>query len=233
MMVHLALRGPVPWRAGADLGEFAYVHVAPYLDDLARTYAEARAGLLPAEPLLIVGQTSAVDPSRASGGEHVLWVQVRALPAVIAGDAAGEIAARSWDEAAGPYAERVLAKLERYAPGIGRLVLDRAVLSPAELERRDPNLIGGDSLAGSMHLRQNFALRPFAAARDYESGVPGLLMTGAATWPGAGVNALSGYNVAQKLLASPAAPLDDLRLLAGGARIAGAAALRALRSRRG
>ena len=30
-------------------------------------------------------------------------------------------------------------------------------------------------------------------------------MTGAATWPGAGVNALSGYNVAQKLLAPRAA----------------------------
>jgi len=95
----------------------------------------------------------------------------------------------------------VIAKLERYAPGVAALVLDRAVLSPAELERRNPNLVGGDSLAGSMHLRQNFALRPFAGVRDYGTGVPGLLMTGAATWPGAGVNALSGYNVAVKLLA--------------------------------
>jgi phytoene dehydrogenase-like protein len=37
--------------------------------------------------------------------------------------------------------------------------------------------------------------------RDYESGVGALYMTGASTWPGAGVNALSGYNVARKLLA--------------------------------
>jgi len=199
MMVHLALSGPIPWRAGADLGDFAYVHIAPYVEDLARTYAQARGGLLPDSPLLVVGQTSAVDPSRAADGRHVVWIQVRALPARIAGDSAGEIEARSWEDAAEPYADRVLAKLERYAPGVGARVLARAVLSPAELERRNPNLVGGDSLAGSMHLRQNLALRPFAGARDYESGIPGLLLVGAATWPGAGVNALSGYNVAQKL----------------------------------
>ena len=80
MMVHLALSGPIPWRAGADLARFAYVHVAPYVDDLAATYAQATAGLLPTEPMLVVGQTSAVDDSRAPGGGQVVWVQVRALP---------------------------------------------------------------------------------------------------------------------------------------------------------
>ncbi len=201
MMLHLALRGPVPWRAGAELGSYAYVHVAPYVEQLANTYAQACAGLLPDEPMLVVGQTSAVDPTRAPAGEHVVWVQVRALPARIRGDAAGRIAARDWDAAAEPYADRVLAKLERYAPGVGELVSAFAVLTPAELERRNPNLVGGDSLAGSMHLRQNLRLRPFPGGHDYETGIEGLLMTGAACWPGAGVNALSGYNVALKLTA--------------------------------
>ena len=212
MMVHLALSGPVPWSAGEDLARFAYVHVAPYLDDLALTYAHACAGVLPAEPLLVVGQTSAVDPTRARAGEHVVWVQVRTLPARIAGDALGEIAARDWAAAAEPYADRVLAKLERYAPGVIARVRARAVLSPADLERLDPNLAGGDSLAGSMHLRQNFWFRPFPAARDYATGVAGLYLTGAATWPGAGVNALSGYNVARKLTAGPTPRADDARL---------------------
>lgn len=201
MMVHLALRGPIPWRAGEDLASFAYVHIAPYVDDLARTYGQACEGLLPDEPMLVVGQTSAVDPTRAPAGEHVVWVQVRALPARILGDGAGEISERDWGTAAEPYADRVLAKLERYAPGIGSLVSAYAVLSPADLERHNPNLVGGDSLAGSMHLSQNLRLRPFAGAHDYETGVEGLLMTGAACWPGAGVNALSGYHVARKLTA--------------------------------
>jgi phytoene dehydrogenase-like protein len=218
MMVHLALAGPIPWSAGEDIARFAYVHIAPYLDDLATMYAQASAGLLPAEPMLVVGQTSAVDPSRSPDASQVVWVQVRALPGTIAGDALGEISAGSWDGAAEPYAERVIAKLERYAPGIRRLVLDRAVLSPAELERRNPNLVGGDSIAGSMHLRQNFAFRPFPALGDYESGIAGLLMVGASTWPGAGVNALSGYNVAQKRITLSSPRVQQARLARDAAR---------------
>lgn len=222
MMLHLALSGPPRWSAGRDLGEFAYVHVGPYLDDLATTYAQACAGLLPSEPMLVVGQTSIVDPSRAADG-HVLWVQVRALPARIGGDAQGVIDGRSWPEVGQRYAERVMAKLERYAPGIGELVLDQAILTPADLERHDPNLGGGDSISGSMHLRQNFLFRPFPEVSDYETGVDGLLMVGAATWPGAGVNGLSGYNVAQKLLAAPARRGDDAKLALSLARAGGGA----------
>jgi phytoene dehydrogenase-like protein len=234
LMVHLALSRPPGWAAGEELSGFAYVHIAPFVDDLAATYAQAGAGLLPAEPMLVVGQTSAIDSSRCPAGDGgaVLWVQVRALPASIRGDAAGEIEARDWSVAAEPYADRVLAKLERYAPGIGELVLDRAVLTPADLERHDPNLAGGDSIAGSMHLRQNFLFRPFPAVADYETGIEGLLMVGAATWPGAGVNAISGYNVARKLLAPVPRVGDDLRLALSAARAAGGPLVRAAARRR-
>ena len=229
LMVHLALSRPPEWAAGGDLSEFAYIHVAPYVEDLAATYADACAGLLPAEPMLVVGQTSAVDPSRVPAGQDgaVLWVQVRALPARIRGDAAGAIEARDWSAAAEPYADRVLAKLERYAPGIGELVLDRVVLSPVDLECHDPNLAGGDSTAGSMHLRQNFLFRPFPAVADYETGIDRLMMVGAATWPGTGVNAISGYNVARKLLAPARRRSEDWRLVVSGAYAAGGPAIRA------
>jgi phytoene dehydrogenase-like protein len=230
MMVHLALSAPPVWEGGQDLSRFAYVHIAPYVSDLAETYGAACAGLLPAEPMLVVGQSSAVDPSRAREGA-VLWVQVRALPGVIRGDVLSEVDARDWDEAREPYADRVMRKLERYAPGLGELVLDRAVLSPADLERHDPNLAGGDSIGGSMHLRQNFLFRPFPAVRDYETGVNRLLMVGAATWPGAGVNAISGYNVARKLLAPPVRRADDARLAVSGLRAAGGALWRGARRR--
>lgn len=238
LMVHLALSAPPTWAAGEDLSRFAYVHIAPYVEDLAESYGHACAGLLPAEPMLVVGQSSAVDPTRVRGGEQrtddtvpapggaVLWVQVRALPPDIRGDAAGQIEARTWDQAREPYADRVLAKLERYAPGLGELVLDRAVLTPDDLERHNPNLAGGDSIAGSMHLRQNFVFRPFPEVRDYETGIDRLLMVGAATWPGAGVNAISGYNVARKLLAPPPSRVADARALLTGLRAAGGALVR-------
>ena len=201
MMVHLALSELPDWEAGDELDEFAYVHVGPYVDDMAETYTDAVNGLLPESPLLVVGQTTAIDPTRTPGDEHVLWVQVRALPSEIEGDAAGEIDATAWDDAADPYADRVLAKLEEYAPGIEDAVLDREVFTPADLERSNPNLVGGDSVAGSHHLRQNFLWRPFADWQNYETPLEDLYMVGAATWPGAGVNALSGYLAAQSLTA--------------------------------
>jgi phytoene dehydrogenase-like protein len=171
MMIHLALDDLPDWRAGRALREFAYVHVAPDLEMMTRVYAEAAAGLLPAEPALVVGQPTAIDPSRAPAGKHVLWVQVRVLPAEIRGDAGGTIAARSWDQAREPYADRVMDILESYAPGLKSRVLGRAVFSPLDLERENPNLIGGDSLSGSHHLDQNFFLRP----------VPGWSRCGAST----------------------------------------------------
>lgn len=200
MMVHLALRGQPQWAAGEDLHEFAYVHIPPYVDDLAQTYTQSINGYLPASPLLIVGQSTAIDPSRAPAGNHILWIQVRTLPSQIQGDAANVITAHHWDEAKEPFAERVVEKLAAYAPGIRDQILDQVVYSPADLERHNPNLIGGDSIAGSHHLRQNFLWRPFPGWSTYQMPLDNLWMVGAATWPGAGTNATSGYLAAQELL---------------------------------
>jgi phytoene dehydrogenase-like protein len=207
MMIHLTLSSLPDWRAGEELKRFAYVHLAPSFEAMAATYAQARAGLLPREPVLVVGQPTAIDPSRAPAGQHVLWVQVRVLPASITGDAAGSIAATHWDEAKEQYADRAIALIERYAPGLSAKVLGRAVLSPLDLERENPNLIGGDSLSGSHHLDQFFLFRPVFGWARYKTPVRDLHLVGAATWPGAGVGAGSGFMLAKMLAGdAPRAP---------------------------
>ena len=112
-----------------------------------------------AEPYLVVGQPSGVDPTRAPAGQHVLWIQVRTLPYRIRCDAAGKIAAGDWAAAKEAYADRVLDILERYAPGTRSKILARHVISPVDLEADVPNLVEGDSLAGSHHLDQNFLFK--------------------------------------------------------------------------
>ena len=199
MMIHLAVDGLPDWRAGEALKSFAYVHVAPDFEMMSRVYAQAMDGLLPSEPALVVGQPTALDPSRAPDGKHVLWVQVRVLPADIRGDASGEIAATEWDGAKDAYAERVLALLEIYAPGLRAKILGRSVFSPLDLERENPNLIGGDNLSGSHHLDQNFLFRPVAGYSRYATPVKSLYCCGAATWPGAGTGAGSGFMLAKML----------------------------------
>ena len=199
MMIHLALDSLPDWKAGEELKSFAYVHIAPSLEQMARTYQQAVAGLLPDEPVLVVGQPTTVDPSRAPDGKHVLWVQVRMVPAEIRGDAAGEISGTDWAEVKEFYADRAIAMIERHAPGLKAKILGRAVVSPLDLEVDNPNLVGGDQVAGSHHLSQNFLFRPALGHATGITPVEGLHLTGASVWPGAGTGAGAGYMLARKL----------------------------------
>lgn len=188
MMIHLALDDLPDWRAqGAR--EFNYVHIGPYLDDMALTYTQAAAGRLPESPTLVVGQPTISDPSRAPEGKHILWVQVRVLPS--------NPQEGSWDEIGETYADRVIDKIEEYAPGLRSHILARKVLTPSDLERSNANLIGGDSLGGSHHPAQFFFLRPVPGWWRHRSPVDRLFICGASTWPGGGVGGGSGALVAK------------------------------------
>ena len=198
MMIHLALSGLPEWKA-PDLKTFAYVHIAPSLDQMAKTYQQVKAGLLPDEPILVVGQPTVVDPSRAPSGHHTLWVQVRMAPGIILGDAKGEIAATDWTEATVPFAERALNILEAHAPGTRAKTLARRLVTPVDLEADNPNLVGGDQVCGSHHLSQHFLFRPVRGHADGSTPIRNLHLTGAAVWPGAGTGAGSGYLLARQL----------------------------------
>lgn len=200
MMIHLAMDSLPDWAAGEELKTFAYVHLAPSLDQMARTYAQAQAGLLPDEPVLVVGQPTGQDPSRAPEGKHVLWLQVRMAPGIIKGDAKGEIVATDWADAALPFANRALDILERYAPGTRAKILGQRIVTPLELEADNPNLVGGDQVCGSHHLAQNFLFRPARGHADGSTPLKNLHLTGAAVWPGAGTGAGPGYLLARKLV---------------------------------
>ncbi|WP_431301112.1 phytoene desaturase family protein [Tabrizicola sp. BL-A-41-H6] len=199
MMIHLATDGLPDWAAGDQLKQFAYVHLAPSLDQMARTYAQAQAGLLPDEPILVVGQPTAIDPTRAPDGKHVLWLQIRMAPGTIKGDAGGTITTTDWAQAAEPFADRALAILERYAPGVREKVLGKRIVTPLDLEAENPNLVGGDQVCGSHHLAQNFLFRPARGHADGSTPIQNLHLTGAAVWPGAGTGAGSGYLLARRL----------------------------------
>jgi phytoene dehydrogenase-like protein len=194
MMLHLALDGLPDWTAGEDLKQFAYVHIAPDFGYMNRAYAQAMDGALPDAPVLVVGQPTAIDPSRAPDGKHILWVQVRVLPRQVDGT--------SWSAIRESYADRVIDLIEAHAPGLRQRIVGRAVFSPDDLEAENACLIGGDNLSGSHHLDQNFLFRPVAGYSRYAMPLPQLYMCGAATWPGAGTGAGSGYLLGRMLARS-------------------------------
>ncbi len=209
MQIHLALDEPPRWR-GDDaerLGRCPIVHVTPGLDGVSRAVNEAERGLLPAEATIVCGQPVALDPSRAPAGKSILWLQLQELPAGrVKGDAAGDIDAGdgAWTEALREaYADRIVARLGSAIENLDSATLKRVVLSPADLEALNPNLVGGDIYSGSCALDQNLLWRPLSQAPGHSTAVAGLWHIGASTHPGPGLGAGSGYLVAKELTRPP------------------------------
>jgi len=202
MQIHLALSEPVQWCA-PELCGVGYVHVTPGLDGVARAVDEAQRGLLPAVGTICVGQPSAVDPSRAPEGASVLWIQLPECPRRILGDAAGSIdipADGCWTEAVREaYADRIVARLALQMPNLASATVARRVLSPADLEQMNINLVGGDPYSGECSLDQYLLWRPLPGVKNHQTPVRNLWHIGASTHPGPGLGGGSGLHVANAL----------------------------------
>jgi phytoene dehydrogenase-like protein len=217
MQIHMALSERPRWEGDDRLESTAIVHVAPGLDGVSRAVNEAERGLLPAEATIVCGQPLAVDPSRAPEGSWILWIQLQELPSRPKGDAAGEIEVRdgSWTESLRErYADRIQARLARQIPNLESSLLGRTVLSPADIEAANINMVGGDIYAGSCALDQNFLWRPRPGLPGHRTPVENVYLIGASTHPGPGLGAGSGTLVAQELLR----PSLAARLRGAGAR---------------
>lgn len=196
--VDLALDGPVPWAA-PDLGSCGVVHLCGDLDAMARSAFATRRGLLPAEPMLVVGQQSLADPARAPEGKHTLWIECH-VPARPAGDLAGSIDPRGWDAIRDAFLERVLDRVEAHAPGFRGRIAAAHARSPADLERENPNLVDGDPGGGSMAIDHQLVFRPVPGWFRYRMPVRGLYLCSASAHPGGGVHLACGWNAAGRAL---------------------------------
>jgi phytoene dehydrogenase-like protein len=167
------------------------IHVAPSMDYLERAFDDARAGRPSAEPILECTLPSAVDPSVAPPGKHLMSIFVQYAPYRLAG--------ASWDEERERFADRCFEVLESYAPGFAASVIAREVMTPVDLERRF-GLTGGNIFQGAMTLPQLFSMRPLPGFADYRTPVRNLYLCGASTHPGGGVMGACGHNAAREIL---------------------------------
>lgn len=202
LQIHLALSAPPQWPDAA-LDRVGYLHLTSGPDAVSRAVNEAERGLLPAEPTICVAQPTALDPSRAPQGHHILWIQLPECPREPVGDAAGLIEVPRggrWTTALREaYADRVIERLARQVPNLKSSLLARSVLSPADLEGLNMNLVGGDPYGGDCSLDQSFLWRPLRAARNHQTHVRHLWHIGASTHPGPGLGGGSGFHVAKAL----------------------------------
>jgi phytoene dehydrogenase-like protein len=176
--------GPQPYHRGV-------LELGPTLDVLDLQQAEARAGIPASGAHIEMCFPTVHDPSLAPDGKHVATIDINSQPYTLAeGD---------WDTIKDGVADRVLAELDGYFPGLSSSVLHRQVLSPLDLERI-LGITGGHALHGEMAPDQLFMNRPVRGHADYRTPISGLYLCGAGTHPGGGVSGANGRNCAGEAL---------------------------------
>lgn len=202
LVVHIAM-DELPQWVEPEMAKVALMHLTGGLDAVTGAVSEAQRGLLPADPTICVVQPVAVDPSRAPEGKWILWLQLLEMPRVIRGDASGEIPAPAdggWNETVREaFADRLVERLSAVMPNLKRSIIFRKVLSPADLQSMNINLVDGDPYSGYCGVNQQLVFRPLAALKNHATPVRNLYQIGASTHPGPGLGGMSGYLVAKQL----------------------------------
>jgi len=162
--------------------------------DLASAHGDWAAGRLPRAPVPLAMCFSATDDTLAPAGQHVVTIWGQWYPYMLADGA-------DWDDLAESEAARLVAAVDRYAPGFADSVQRLYVQTPLALER-ELSLPRGNVMHVEMGLASMFAFRPTPALSGYRvPGLRGLYLAGASTHPGGGVSGNSGRTSARVLLA--------------------------------
>jgi phytoene dehydrogenase-like protein len=183
LKVDWALSAPIPWEAEEARGA-GTVHVGGSEEEVLRATAP---GELHDPPFMLCGQQSLADPTRAPAGRHTAWAYAHGPQAA------------PWEAERERLAERMEARIEVFAPGFRERILARHVQTPADLERRNANLVGGDVGGGSYALDQ-VVFRPVPGLSPYRTPVRGLYVGSAATFPGGAVHGAGGHAAARLAL---------------------------------
>jgi phytoene dehydrogenase-like protein len=188
--LHLAL-DDLPDFSGVDKAALGgRLLIAPTLDYLERAYNPSKYREFSESPALEITLPTVNDPGLAPPGKHVLSAIIQYAPYTL--DA-------GWDSGRDALAERAIATIERYAPGLRGVITARELLSPVDIER-EFNLTGGHWHHAELAFDQFMMVRPVPGAAQYQTPVAGLYLCGAGCHPGGGVMGSAGRNAARQVL---------------------------------
>jgi phytoene dehydrogenase-like protein len=206
-VVHLATTEPPRFTGHEDAAVAVASGLAGWPEQLVRANRSIRDGG-PSEgfPSVLVGTPTAVDPSRAPDGRHTVKL-------VTAAGAVPPPPATTWDEGKEEHADRLVDAVRLAAPNLtGAVILHRQVMSPLDLERWNPHMIGGTAHGGDRGIPFSGALRPAPGWAQHRMPVHGLYQTGGTTHPGGSITGVPGRNAAMVVLRDLG---DDLARVVG------------------
>ncbi|MBO6834547.1 MAG: NAD(P)/FAD-dependent oxidoreductase [Alphaproteobacteria bacterium] len=193
--INVALDGAPDFIAAPKNAAFLKgdLHASDSLEELDRAYDDWKAGRWSQEPYFDMLIPTYIDPTMAPPGKHMMTLFVQYAPYELAG---GE----SWD---GPnreaFADTVIDKIERHAPGFRDLIVHKEVRTPWDIER-EVGLTEGNIFQGELTFDQLLFNRPVPGYADYRSPIKGLYVCGSSSHPGGGVMAAPGANAAREIL---------------------------------
>ena len=183
-------------RPGPD-GTFtpSAIAIMPSVDHALRLGGDVARGVVNMQdPPLLVVVTSVADPGRAPAGMHTLKV-------VGFGPYELKEGAARWDAIKDDVARANLDQVRRYFPALtDDKILASCVLSPLDIERRNPHSWHGSCHGGAQSPAQSASFRPAPGWAQHRMPIPGLYQTGATTYPGGSVSGAPGRNAAMVML---------------------------------
>jgi phytoene dehydrogenase-like protein len=178
-----ALSNPIPWKA-EGCSRAGTVHLGGTFEEIAKSEREVWEGRYPETNFILVAQPSLFDSTRAPSGKHTAWAYCH-VPNGSSID----------------LTTRIENQIDQFAPGFSDCILARSAKSAVELEKYNPNYVGGDINGGVEDIYQLYT-RPVARIVPYSTPIKGVYICSSSTPPGGGVHGMCGYHAARAALKS-------------------------------
>ena len=195
--LHLALNERLYWKAAEydpDVNDAFYLVAGlEGLKDIEQLYKEANAKRIASGLQLIGGMPSQFDPSQVPPGKAAAYFWQ-----VAPGNLCAEEGGRDrWDQIRDEYTERCVRHLAHYATNLTKEnIVAQFGMTPIDIERHLPNMVGGDIQVGELSEKQILHNRPFPECSQYRTPVKGLYLCGSSAHPSGSVTGGPGYNAA-------------------------------------
>ncbi|MGH2775882.1 MAG: phytoene desaturase family protein [Actinomycetota bacterium] len=179
--IDFALSEPIPWKADVCRGA-GTVHLGGTLEEVTAAEDAVVRGRHPDRPYALLAQQTTFDETRAPEGKHTAWAYCH-VPSGSAED----------------MTERIVAQIERFAPGFRDTVIAQSTMTAPEVEAYNANNVGGDISGGVQHFGQLFT-RPAVRFDPYTTPNKQLYFCSSSTPPGGGVHGMCGHFAARSAL---------------------------------
>jgi phytoene dehydrogenase-like protein len=169
----------IPWKAW-ECRKSPTIHIGGNLEEIISAEHDVMQGKIPERPFVFLVQPDIIDSTRTQQEGHIAWAYCH-VPNASTTD----------------MTEKIEAQIERFAPGFKEIITARHTMFPDDIQRDNPNCVGGDITAGRQSLRR--LLFPELSCK---TPLENIFLCSAVISPGPGVHGMCGVRAARTAMSS-------------------------------